>query len=328
MKFILFSLSLLLSVAYAQERIDGDFAFDSDPAKKYSLYIPSGYEAGSAHKTMLALHPFNPDRWDAISWCDTLTDFAEANSLILICPDGGTDGRIDDPIDTAFTSALIDSVAQWYSVDFGKFYGMGFSWGARGLYTYGLSHVPLIKGYIPIGAAITGTTEVTEDLQINATGFPFYIVHGSLDAPASRFFPIRDSLISKGAKVETNLLSGVGHTIDFPDRNDILTVAYEWIDSVNCSTLGIESYNLETGSLNFYPNPLKRGSELTIENDSDIADTYFVEIRTLDGKLISANSFVINPGKMTFDPGLNAGTFLISVSNQEAVQSFRLLVQN
>jgi poly(3-hydroxybutyrate) depolymerase len=85
----------------AQQRIDGSFAFQTDPSKNYSLYIPSGYDSSTPHRLMIGFHPFNTNRWDAEAWCDTLTAFAEFNNLILACPDGGADGSIDDPIDTA-----------------------------------------------------------------------------------------------------------------------------------------------------------------------------------------------------------------------------------
>ncbi|MEO6191241.1 MAG: hypothetical protein ABIO44_13735, partial [Saprospiraceae bacterium] len=102
---------------FSQVRIDSSFSFQSDPAKKYSLYIPSSYKVSHANRLMLALHPLNTSRWNGQSWCDTLVSFAQQNGLILVCPDGGLDGAINDPIDTAFTSALLDSMKFWYSID-------------------------------------------------------------------------------------------------------------------------------------------------------------------------------------------------------------------
>lgn len=314
-------------LTYAQERVDGEFPFDVDPAKKYSLYIPSSYTIGESNKVMLALHPFNTSRWDSESWCDTLIDFAEENELILICPDGGADGRIDDPIDTAFTSALIDSVANWYDLNFDKFYGVGFSWGSRGLYTYGLSHGDLIKGYIPVGAAINGTTEVNETLQMNATGKPFYIVHGSADAPTVRFYPVRDSLISKGAIVETNLLSGVGHTIDFPDRNEILTVAFNWIDSVNCSALSLPNFQIESNALRVYPNPVVTGAPLLIHLDHQTDGVYTVQVYGITGSLVYSVDQYLNPGQNSVPVNLKKGHYILRVSNNESEQEMKFLVQ-
>ena len=159
MKKILVILAVILCSVelIAQQRVDGDFAFQTDPTKKYSLYIPSSYSVGTPNKMMLGLHPLNTARWNGISWCDTLINFAESNNLILVCPDGGVDGKVDDGIDTAFTSALLDSARIWYSIDIEKTYVMGFSVGGRATYTYGLNRPSIFGGYMPIGAAITNT---------------------------------------------------------------------------------------------------------------------------------------------------------------------------
>ena len=168
---LILSIVILSSISlFGQQRIDGNFAFQTNPAKKYSLYIPSSYNASTPNKLMLGLHPLNTSRWNAESWCDTLIGFAETNGLILVCPDGGLDGKIDDSIDTAFTSALMDSTRIWYNINSDKTYIMGFSWGGKTTYTYGLNRPAVFGGYLPIGAAITNTNEVTVPLQNNSVG--------------------------------------------------------------------------------------------------------------------------------------------------------------
>ncbi len=224
----------------AQSAIDGTFAFQTDPNKEYSIYVPSSYSAAVPNKLMLGLHPLNTARWNAESWRDTLIAFAETNNLLMICPDGGADGAVDDDIDTAFTSAVLDSMLQWYNVDEDKIYVMGFSWGGLTTYTYGLNHHSRFGGFIPIGAVINGAGPIGGAIA-NADSRAFYLVHGSNDSPNSRFYPPRDSLIANGAYVNSLLMAGVGHTIDFPNRNQILTEAFEWIDSVNCANLPLDT---------------------------------------------------------------------------------------
>lgn len=238
----------------AQTTKDSSFAFQSDAAKHYSLYIPSSYTAGTPAKLMLGLHPLNTARWNARSWRDTLIAFAETNNLVLVCPDGGSDGRIDDAIDTAFTSALLDSVMAWYAINNNKVFAMGFSWGGRTTYSYGLAHHTAFAGFLPIGAALDGTEDFTAVLP-NAKGKPFYILHGGSDSPNQRFYPIKTALEEAGAVLKSILLPSVGHTIDFPDRNALLTTAFRWLDSV--STVRAVSVP-ETGSSvqwSIAPNP-------------------------------------------------------------------------
>lgn len=296
----LMTIIMLLTIQFfSQQRIDGNFPFQTDPAKKYSLYIPSSYNATAPNKLMLGLHPFNTSRWNGISWCDTLINFAEINNLILVCPDGGLDGKIDDPIDTAFTTALLDSVKTWYNININKTYIMGFSWGGKTTYTYGLNRPNVFNGYLPIGAAISGTSEVTVPLQLNGSNKAVYIIHGGLDSPNSRFYPIRDSLISKGAIVNTNLMAGIGHTIDFPNRDFILSIGYQWIDSVNCYQLSVSTKPNDSPKLEnrIFPNPIKQGNpiniELTLKNNFENAS---VSIFDVYGKRVKNKNVILRNG--------------------------------
>lgn len=250
---LLIIITFFISTAtFAQQSIDGSFDFQSDPEKKYSLYVPSSYNENESNGLMVGLHPRNTSRWDSQSWRDTLIQFAEHNQLILACPDGGPDGAIDDDIDTAFTSVLIDSMSLWFNIDESQKYLMGFSWGGKTVYSYGLRRVDEFAGFIPIGAAISGGSEI-ENLSPNALGKKFYIVHGSNDNPNNTFTPAVDQLTSAAACLETNLISGVGHTIDFPNRNEVLTTAFEYVRDFNC--LSANEDLLPKSNLYTSPNP-------------------------------------------------------------------------
>lgn len=316
-KFFLTGLffSLLLSgTSFSQQKIDSSFPFQTDPAKKYSLYIPSNYSPALPHKTMLGLHPFNTARWNAISWRDTLTDFAEANGLILICPDGGPDGRIDDPIDTAFTSALLDSVNVWYNLNPQKLFVMGFSWGGLTTYTYGLKHHTKFAGFMPIGAAINGTGAFASVLS-NASGKPFFLIHGSLDNPNNRFFPALTGLSSNGAIIDSTYLPGVGHTIDFANRNQILGDAFHWLDSVSSTLTGViqisntlpDGYSLQQN----YPNPFNPSTSIRFSIPESgflsivIFDMTGREVKTLINGVTEVGSY-----EVSFDAGgLSSGIY-------------------
>lgn len=255
----------------AQERIDGSFSFLTDPAKKYSIFVPANYDAATPSKMMLALHPLNTNRWDAISWCDTLIAFADANDLLMICPDGGIDGAVDDAIDTAFTSVVLDSMMTWYNVDESKVYAMGFSWGARTTYSYGLRNPDKFAGFLPIGAAIEGTNQVTGFLQ-NAADKPFYLVHGANDTPATRFTPMLNALNENGACVESILMPNVGHDIDFPNRNAILTEAFQWIETQVCGDVEPSAVsNIEEIKGAISPNPVSVGESVRVENWTNVS---------------------------------------------------------
>lgn len=322
MNKILLLLFLAGSSLHAQTRIDATMSFQTDPNKKYSIYLPSNYDVNSPNKMMLALHPWNVNRWDAKSWCDTLVNFAEANDLILIAPDGGSDGQVDDAIDTAFTTAILDSMEVWYSINTDKVYIMGFSWGGKTTYTYGLSNSHRFGGYIPIGAAVAGAGEIS-GVAANANGEAFYVVHGNNDSPNTRFHPLVGSLNNNNAIVEMNLIPGVGHTIDFPNRNTILSRAFFWVDSVNCeqlSGLSIVEGEDDFKNLDIYPNPIKTGNTLKLSFKPMGSSNYSLRIVDLNGRLILKQQmqFEANQSFLKIETkGMAAGQYLLFIENSE-----------
>ncbi len=317
------------TVAAGQSRMDGTFPFQTDTAKQWSIYVPSGYVAGTAHRTMVAFHPLNTSRWNSISWCDTLIVFAEMNDLLLICPDGGADGSLYDAIDTAFTTALLDSVRTWYSVDEMKTYAMGFSVGGRVTYTYGLSNPDVFGGYLPIGAAITNLNEVGPVIA-NSTGKPFYLVHGSADSPSVRYTPVLNALIANGAITNSILMPGIGHTIDFPNRNAILTTAFQWIDSVNCASLMTAIPDVpEPIGVRVHPTIVASGGTVTVIGAQPHAGDLRIRLFDMSGAVRMDQR--IPAGTLTSDlhlslPQLPAGAYILRMSGAFQMEQ-RIVVQ-
>ena len=268
-KQILYFVILLVSVSsFGQSTIEGTLMVDNTE-KSYALYIPEAYDPSEANPMMLGLHPLNTNRWDAIAWRDTLIQFAEMNDLILVCPDGGPDGRIDDPIDTLFTSMLVDSISQWYTIDEEQKYAMGFSWGGRTTYTYGLRRTDEYKGLLAIGAAVDIT--IIQDVLPSAKDQAIYVLHGSQDAVSTRYTPIINALEDNGACLESMLMNGVGHTIDFPNRNNILTEAYNFLRTSNCGVISsIDRTNSNIQKARITPNPNSGHFSLENINKTDL----------------------------------------------------------
>lgn len=307
-------LILIIVIAFAnvnaQERIDGVLPFQNDPAKKYSIYIPSNYDVSVPNELLLGLHPLNVNRWDATSWCDTLINFAEMNQLLVVCPDGGSDGAVDDAIDTAFTSLILDSMEIWYNVDPDQIYAAGFSWGGLTTYTYGLNRFDRFAGFMPIGAAINGFA-VINSISQNAKDKAFYIVHGSLDNPNTRFYPLVTGLESEGACVESNLLTGVGHTIDFENRDAILTEGLNWLRNQNC---GVSSSDeIEKAIIQVLPNPIRSGQSLQVKM-SDNQTASKIKLIDINGHIIAkveGDHFII--------PRVSSGIYFLQILSSSGV---------
>ncbi len=292
----------------AQTRINGAFAFQNDPAKKYALYIPAAYNPAVPHKMVLGLHALNTARWNANSWCDTLVDFAAANNILLVCPDGGPDGAIDDPIDTAFTSVLLDSVAHWYNIDTNQRYIMGFSWGGLTTYSYGLNHADRFCGFLPIGAANNGAG-VFNGIAKYATGKPFYLVHGSLDAVNISYYPALNTLNAWNANVNSLLMPGVGHTVDFPNRNQILTTAFQWLESENsCAPISATGEARPGLALHLANNPLKAGDFLTVQLSVPAACNLNYQLFQNDGKILLQENRQLQAGANNISIQMPQGT--------------------
>ena len=314
----IFTLSFFLSwtLIFGQQIIDSGFPFQTETLKKYSIYVPSTYDEGTANHLMLGLHPLNTNRWDSQAWRDTLINFAEMNDLLLVCPDGGPDGRIDDAIDTAFTSVLLDSVGHWFNVDRSNQYIMGFSWGGLTSYTYGLRNTDKFQGYLIIGAAINGTGPINNILH-NAENEAFYLVHGSNDLMSTRFTPLKNALETNNACVETNVLQGVGHTIDFPMRNEILTVAFKWLQTSACGISSIKDGEI-SNPINIYPNP--SSDKITIEGLN--ADTD-IKIYNFQGATIG---FERNDNTLYLN-GVSPGLYIINLNSKGNNRSVKIFVE-
>ncbi len=299
--FVILGFCLLSFLSDAQEQINGSFPFQTDPSKDYSIYLPSGYEEGKEIAAFLALHPWNTQNWDGRRWCEEISDFAEANQVILICPDGGADGQIDDPIDTAFTTVMIDSAMTWYTIAPDSLYAMGFSWGGKTTYTYGLNNVNKFAGFMPIGAA----TSVSDINGISDQAFekPFYLVHGGNDTPNTRFYPMIERLEEEGAFVESLLMPGVGHTIWFPNQVEILTDAYIWLKENSASIVDVQDELLEAD------NQILVKENYTVDMPLIFTDHISgpISIYSLDGRLLdtSRNNEINAPS--------HAGVYVVTI---------------
>lgn len=334
--FLLFFLSFALP-AFAQQRVEGELTVEGE-SRSYSLYIPSGYDPFRPNGVMYAMHPLNTARWNSRSWCDTLTAFAEANGLILVCPDGGADGSvISQRVDTLAATALFDSVRARYNTDPFRVYVMGFSVGGLATYLYGLANADRFAGVIPIGAAINGTSEIGP-LLTRARQKPVYVIHGEQDAVQTRYYPAVAALEQNGALLRTLLMPGVGHTIDFPNRNRILSEAFRWIDSANLARIasGVEETDEKKKGRNegndagafVQPNPVPREGEGTFRWPDDFPAERVRVIDLLGNLREEAGVTLIDRTSAKIFPGnLSPGVYFLETVGRKGRRLLRFVVR-
>ncbi|HRI00947.1 MAG TPA: T9SS type A sorting domain-containing protein [Saprospiraceae bacterium] len=238
----LFFIILLIAdfgFCFSQKTIDVTAPIGNEK-RNFHYYIPTQYIPNET-KAVLAFHPYNPSRWTGKTWRDSLIDFAEQNNLMLICPDGGTDSKIEYPQDSIAIGMALQLQEAFYPYAKNELIALGFSWGGRTVYSFALNSPKQLQGYIPIGAAIDRLNPVVYS---GSSGVKkkFYIIHGSGDDIQNRFYPIKNWLISEKACVQDSILPGIDHTFDFPNRNQILSAAYQHLMDSDCDlTNQIES---------------------------------------------------------------------------------------
>jgi hypothetical protein len=160
---------------------------------------------------------------------------------------------------------------------------------------------------MPIGAAVE--LSVVSDLIVEVENLPFYIIHGNLDNPGVRFYPLRDALQEAGACVETNLLSLVGHTIFFPDQLNVLNNGFQWLLNNSC---------LETSNVMEEDIPQLISQTLYYSGDYiQFEKKERFHIYSIDGsQVLSASAQEINLN-------LNAGNYILTIENN---RSYRIVI--
>lgn len=304
--------SIVTELLFSQQKIDLAFQYPSGGTfRKYHIYVPTAYNASNPSKLMVGFHAFDKARWNGKSWRDSLISFAEYKDLLLVCPDGGTDGRIDDQVDYGFTTALIDSMKKWYNIDPLQVFGVGLSVGGKALYEYGLNNYQTFKGFIPMCATITDPSFV-DDVLNRAKCKNFYIIHGNQDSPNTRYYPIKEGLLKNKAKVNTILMAGVGSTFDFPNRLSIMIRAFNYIDTAACNYTGIA--NNEKGHFLVIPNPIESGDNVSVNWAGHMDVT--VNIYDISGRIVNTEKHRDHLGDFQLlTRNLNAGTYLIELSD-------------
>lgn len=327
-------LLILLSILFffntpqgtCQKKIDQAFVFPSNGGyRNYSIYEPSGLVDTVPIKMMVGFHPFELGTWNAKSYRDTLIALAESKNLLIVCPDGGQDGRIDEDFDYKFTKALIDSMIVWYNVDVLQVYAIGFGEGGKAVYEYGLNHKKTFKGFIPIGASITGTTFV-DDVIHKANCKNYYIIHGSSDQPNTRYYPIRDELILNNARVNSILMASIGHTYNFPNREAIMRSAFTYVDTATCDFTGIDQ-NQPNGEVIAFPTIISQGQsfEINILNGDKFERLKLFAI-SMDGRVHALEWDQSPKGMIVNSTSLDKGIFVVLVLGDHSKMMTKIII--
>jgi predicted esterase len=251
-------------------KYDQRVVYGAEKDRGFSLYFPQTYRSGDRLPLVVSFHPYSSFRWNGQSWRDSLISFAEANGVILLCPDGGANGRTDDPEDFDFTINLISRLLYDQRIDPYRIYTLGYSWGAKAALKFSTEHANLIRGMLLMGVSSDQAISEFGHQIADLRNMRCYMVHGSLDAPRVRFHPLRNALMSAGVCLNVRLLENVGHSFNFQERDRVLEEAFQWLEEGQCYSLpphtpAVQRQQAKYSNLTVYPNPGYAGSHVWVK---------------------------------------------------------------
>ena len=176
---------LLPFASFGQQTINGTLQHDG-LTRSYILYVPASYTPGTPAPLVLNFHGYTSNAFEQMFYGDFRT-IADTAGFLLVHPLGTLDptgttywnsgwgGTVDD---IGFTGALIDSIAEAYSVNLDRVYSTGMSNGGFMSYTLACS----LSDRIAAIASVTGTMNANQSLTCDAQHpMPVLEIHGTAD---------------------------------------------------------------------------------------------------------------------------------------------------
>jgi len=176
---------VLINSLLGQTTISGSINHDGG-VRTYQLYVPSSYQQGTPVPLVFNLHGYGSNNSQQMLYGD-FRSIADTANFLIVAPQGLNDVNntahwnaewgtgVDD---VGFLSALIDSLALDYSIDFDRVYSTGMSNG--GFMSFTLAGE--LSNRIAAVASVTGTMSVLQ-IPNNTVNRPMPImqIHGTAD---------------------------------------------------------------------------------------------------------------------------------------------------
>jgi polyhydroxybutyrate depolymerase len=187
MKNLLLAGFLLTSLPGFSQQTIYDTMMHDGLDRNFILYVPASYAPGTPAPMVFNLHGYTSNADQQMIYGD-FRSVADTAGFILVHPNGTVDGNGathwnsgwgTGVNDVGFTSALIDSVAADYNIDFGRVYSTGMSNG--GFMSYHLACE--LSERIAAIASVTGTMTANSPNTCSASHpTPVMEIHGTSDS--------------------------------------------------------------------------------------------------------------------------------------------------
>lgn len=188
MKLIItvFSLFILSTLSFAQVTVTNSF-IHGGVTRSYIVYVPASYTPGIDVPVLFNFHGYSSNASQQLFYGD-FRSIADTAGFLIVLPEGTNDGTGTSHFnvgwggssvnDVAFTSALIDTLINDYSVDVSRIYSTGMSNG--GFMSYHLACN--LSSRIAAVGSVTGSMVAATEANCNASHpTPIIEIHGTMD---------------------------------------------------------------------------------------------------------------------------------------------------
>lgn len=289
MKRILFTLAIFLGLSYTSAQETGSFLetvdfeeLDYTFSRNLYYYVPENYDPANTYKLVVGFR--GGPHANAGQFRDQLTFLSNELNAIVLCPENEAHFNNEEGLVKQLFQYSVAHTMETYNIDPEYIYLTGLSYGGRHAVIVAMDtdngDIPTLRGVIPFAAGSNSHLEPNYDAIEN---FPPACVCIGLD-DSSNFQTVSNTLAEdiseNGGDVLLNEISGVGHTVAFPEYPDEMIECINFIEGINTNVSIVELANEQ---LIIYPNPAK---EMLSFNVSGLLAIEKIIWRDLKGSLI------------------------------------------
>jgi len=237
MRYTLFVCTLLLFTGQFFSQTASSHSFEYDGLnREYRLYVPQNYTGQSEVPLLLNLHGYTSDMQAQEVYGD-FRSIADTANFIIIHPNGTLDNsgnrfwnafQVPGVDDVGFLSALIDTIAENYSINLNRVYSTGMSNG--GFMSYELACA--LSDKVTAVASVTGAMPAIRLTTCNPTQkVPAMQIHGTNDAVVPFQGNAQYASIPNVVDfwVNQNQVSDIPVSFNLPDINQNDNSTAEWM---------------------------------------------------------------------------------------------------
>ena len=184
------------------------FEIEGHGEMPYAVSVPAGYEPGTPHALILALHPGGKQGsyYGSLHMRQMFEPALRGLNAVVVAPDVPT-RRWTSEVSDRGVMALLEQIVETYNIDRGRVLVTGFSLGGRGTWFFATRHPDFFTGAIPIAG------RPGDDPLDALGGMPVHIIHSRADDVVP-FGPAEEAarqLEEAGGTVAFTALDRVGH---------------------------------------------------------------------------------------------------------------------